>query len=85
MVHANVSIESCGSPSKDNSFSLTTAFEVPDLVEKGASYPNIQIRINGSLAGGYDYNYTFANFSKITEVTGIMSIYSENDVYALYQ
>ena len=80
LVHANVSIESCGSPSKDNSFSLTTAFEVPDLVEKGASYPNIQIRINGSLAGGYDYNYTFANFSKITEVTGIMSIYSENDV-----
>lgn len=74
------SIASIGNTSKDLSYSLTTNFEVSDLKEAGAQYYKIQIRINGTLTPGYDYEYVKANKNNITKVTGIMSIYQEMDL-----
>ncbi len=73
--------------SKDKSYTLYTTCKVSDLSGK-TSYDTVSVRINGSLAPGYEPKdfVTSATY----EVVGIMSIYFEPDLtkdenYASYQ
>ena len=88
--------------SKDSSYSLTDTKVIPGLEDITTSYDEnkLQVRINGTLAPGYDFT-EFASYKQGStmngsakggkyKVTGIMSIYLEDDytkeeVYPSYQ
>ena len=80
LVTTTITCNNIGSQSKDGSFSLTSSdqinnFKNSQYIEYSEDY--IQVRINGLLAPGYEYT-SFKEGSKY-EVTGILSIYKEDD------
>lgn len=65
-------------PSKDGSYTMYSSVDVDYLVNAGAQYTSLNIRINGTLAPGYKKT-EFTENATYT-VTGILSVYSEMDL-----
>ena len=80
LVTTELSIRSKGRTSKDNSYTLYAEESVKDLVEAGAQYPDMSIRINGDLNPTYTPDEGEAMIGKTVTVTGIMGLYNEDDL-----
>lgn len=80
LVTTELSIRSKGRTSKDNSYTLYANESVKDLVEAGAQYPDMSIRINGDLNPTYTPDEGEAMIGKTVTVTGIMGLYNEDDL-----
>lgn len=68
----------CGNQSKDKSYTLYTTNVISGEVDP--DYSEISVRINGTLAPGYEYSEIDALDGKKVVVTGIMSTYLEDDL-----
>ena len=84
LVEINVKLTSAtrteANMSKDLSYTVNTSNKITDLAEKTDDYNTISIRINGTLNPGYtldEYNNNYRG--KNVKVTGILSIYFEED------
>ena len=79
LVRITLNAESCGSQSKDGSYTLYTGNVISGKVDP--DYSEMSIRINGTLHPGYDYTeYEAAWDNSRVVVTGIMAIYLETDL-----
>lgn len=72
-----VSSSACGNQSKDKSFTLNTTNKIQNL---GGQYNWLNVRINGTLAPGYDYDEMKTMSGKTFTVTAIMGLYMEEDL-----
>lgn len=79
LVRVTLNAESCGSQSKDGSYTLYTSNKITGKVDP--SYPEMSVRINGTLHPGYAYSeYEAAWDNSRVTVVGIMAIYMERDL-----
>ena len=75
-VRLTVSDSAVGNISKDKSFTLNSTKKITNL---GGSYNWLNVRINGTLAPGYDYDEMKAMSGRTFTVTAIMGLYMEED------
>lgn len=79
LVTVTVTADGLGNQSKDKSYTLYTSNVITGNVDP--NYPEISIRINGTLAPGYEYDEVKATYDKKTVVvTGVLSTYMEQDL-----
>ncbi len=78
LVTTEFELSSIGSKSKDGSYTLYSKTSIPDLTAIGYQYDTLSVRINGSLAPGYDSD-SFTRGKKY-RVTGVLGVYSEMDL-----
>lgn len=76
LVKIDLTVRSLGRSSKDNSF---TAYCTDVIKNLGGSYNTMSIRINGTLAPGYEREDIEALKNKKVTVTAVLGIYSEMD------
>ena len=79
LITVTVKGDGLGNQSKDKSYTLYTSNVITGKVDP--NYPEISIRINGTLAPGYEYDQVKADYDgKNVVVTGILSTYMEEDL-----
>lgn len=79
LVKVTLNADSLGNQSKDKSYTLYTNNVITGNVDP--DYPEMSIRINGTLAPGYDYDEVEEMYKdKTVVVYGILSTYMEQDL-----
>ncbi len=81
LVTIELTADGVGNTSKDGSYTLYASETVSELTAANYQYDKLSVRVNGSLAPGYDNEEMSTYWEKGSKyvVTGILAIYGEDD------